>query len=233
MQLTHAASGAEWVELVRRTEDEGYATISLPDHLGPQFAPIPALAAAAAVTSRVHLSMFVLANDWRNPAMLAKEVATIERLSDGRMELGIGAGWDANEYRGMGVPFDRPSVRIERLAEAVTILRGLLGGETVTFEGAHYQVHDLAVLPAPVRPGGVPITLGGGGRKMLSLAARVGDVVSIATNNSARTVNHGVQGQPVRWTDVARAGVVGAAVGGCPVPGPGAQHPGPRRRERA
>src|SRR4029079_11877813 len=106
MQMTGAPTGGEWAELARRFEAGGYDAISLPDHLGAQFAPVPALAAVAMVTERVRLSMFVLANDFRNPAVLAKEITTLDVLSGGRVELGLGAGWHAAEYAAQGVAFD-------------------------------------------------------------------------------------------------------------------------------
>lgn len=186
MQMTSAPSGAAWLDLARRFEDEGYDTLSMPDHLGPQFAPVPALASIAAVTDRVKLSMFVLANDFRNPAVLAKEITSLDVISGGRVELGLGAGWSAAEYAAQGVPFDKPSVRIERLAEAITILRRAFAGERFSHAGPHYEITDLDVLPRPVQAR-IPFVLGGGAKKMLSLAGREGDIVGIATNNSLRT----------------------------------------------
>jgi probable F420-dependent oxidoreductase len=191
MQMTSAPTGEHWTALARRFEDEGYDVISLPDHLGPQFAPVPALAAIAAVTSRVRLSMFVMANDFRNPAVLAKEITTLDVLSGGRVELGLGAGWNAAEYAAQGVQFDVASVRIERLAEAVTILKRTFAGERFSFEGAHYRVTDLEVWPRALQTGGIPLVLGGGAKRMLSLAGREADVVGIATNNSLRAAEVG------------------------------------------
>jgi probable F420-dependent oxidoreductase len=191
MQMTSAPTGDEWRELARRFEDEGFDAISLPDHLGPQFAPVPGLAAIAAATERAQLSMFVLANDLRNPAVLAKEVTTLDVLSGGRVELGLGAGWNPVEYAAQGVPFDRPGVRIERLAEAISIMKQAFAGERFSFDGAYYGIKDLEVLPRPVRPEGIPFVLGGGGKRMLTLAGQQGDVVSISTNNSTRTAEVG------------------------------------------
>lgn len=201
VQLLSAPTGAEWAALVRRAEDAGYDVVSLPDHLGEQFAPLPALAAAACAAPSIRLSMFVLANDFRHPAVLAKEVATVDVLSGGRVELGLGAGWDRREYDALGVPLDRPAVRIARLEEAVRAIRALLAGETVTAHGDHYDLAGATVRPVPVQPGGVPIVLGGGGRTMLSVAARLADVVSLAAKNDGRT-DPGVLG----------AGIAGAAV---------------------
>ena len=187
VQLVGAPDGPAWASLAQRAEQIGFDVVSLPDHLGEQFAPLPALTAAACATTRLRLSMFVLANDMRHPGVLAKEVATLDVLSGGRVELGLGAGWDRAEYAALGVPFDRPSVRIARLEEAVTAIRALLAGESVSAHGEHYQLQGLSVRPRPVQAGGVPIVLGGGGRTMLSLAGRLGDVVSVAAENNGRS----------------------------------------------
>jgi len=187
VQLVGAPDGAAWASLARQAEDSGYDVVSLPDHLGEQFAPLPALTAVACATTRLRLSMFVLANDMRHPGILAKEVATLDVLSGGRVELGLGAGWDRGEYEALGIPFDRPSVRIARLEESVRAIRALLGGEAVTHHGEHYQLTDLTVRPRVLQSGGVPIVLGGGGPKMLSLAARLGDIVSVASQNDGRS----------------------------------------------
>jgi probable F420-dependent oxidoreductase len=186
VQLLAAPDGPGWATLARQAEDSGFDVVSLPDHLGEQFAPLPALTAAACATTRLRLSMFVLANDMRHPGVLAKEVATLDVLSGGRVELGLGAGWDRAEYAALGLPFDRPSVRIARLEEAVGAIRALLAGEAVSQQGEHYQLQGLSVRPRPVQAGGVPIVLGGGGRKMLSLAGRLGDIVSVAAENNGR-----------------------------------------------
>lgn len=185
-QLVQAATGKDWAALARGAEADGFAVLSLPDHLGEQFAPIPALAAAAMVTERIRFSMFVLANDNRHPGILAKEITTVDVLSHGRMELGIGAGWTKTEYDALGMTFDKPSIRIERLGEAAKILRGAFTQDAVTFAGKYYNVTDLAIRPRPAQKGGIPILMGGGGPKMLALAAREADIVSVASNNAKR-----------------------------------------------
>src|ERR1700677_1802845 len=157
VQLLAAPDGPGWASLAQKAEESGFDVVSLPDHLGEQFAPLPALTAAACATSRLRLSMFVLANDMRHPGVLAKEVATLDVLSGGRVELGLGAGWDQAEYAALGLPFDRPSVRIARLEEAVGAIRALLADEVVSSDGAHYRLQDLSVRPRPVQVGGVPI----------------------------------------------------------------------------
>jgi probable F420-dependent oxidoreductase len=201
VQLVGAPDGPAWASLAQRAEEIGFDVVSLPDHLGEQFAPLPALTAAACATTRLRLSMFVLANDMRHPGVLAKEVATLDVLSGGRVELGLGAGWDQAEYAALGIPFDRPSVRIARLEEAVRSIRVLLAGEAVSAHGEHYHLEGLSVRPRPVQPGGVPIALGGGGRKMLSLAGRLGDIVSIAAENNGRN-DPSVLGPGIRRTAV-------------------------------
>jgi probable F420-dependent oxidoreductase len=202
VQLLGAPDGPGWASLAQQAEESGFDVVSLPDHFGEQFAPLPALTAAACATTRLRLSMFVLANDMRHPGVLAKEVATLDVLSGGRVELGLGAGWDRAEYVALGLPFDRPSVRIARLEESVRAIRALLAGEEVSTHGEHYRFEGLSVRPRPVQSAGVPIVLGGGGRKMLSLAGRLGDIVSLATENNGRT-DPAVLGPGIRRAAVA------------------------------
>src|SRR5205814_1408289 len=187
VQLTAAATADEWRSLCRRAEALGYAGISISEHFSAQLAPIPALAAAAAVTERVRLGFNVLANDFRHPAMLAKELATIDLLSDGRLVAGIGAGWMTNDYHATGIALERPGVRIERLEEAVTILRGLWGDDPFSFTGAHYRI-DLDGRPKPVQKP-PPILIGGGAPRVLGLAGRIADVVGIALDNRSGAVS--------------------------------------------
>ena len=184
-QLTTAASLDEWVTRCRRAEQLGYAGISISDHLGGQLAPLVALATAAQATDRVTLGMNVLANDFRHPAMLAKELATLDVLSGGRVVAGIGAGWMTADYEQSGIALDRPGVRIDRLVEAVTILRGLWADGPFTFEGEHYRITALDGQPKPRQRPGPPVLIGGGGRHILSQAARHADIVGIALDNRA------------------------------------------------
>jgi probable F420-dependent oxidoreductase len=121
----------------------------------------------------------VLSNDFRHPAFLAKEAATLDALSGGRFELGIGAGWLRSEYDAAGLPLDPAGERIGRLEESLCILRGLLRGECLTFEGEHYRVTNLENFPRPSRPGGPPLLIGGGKPRMLRLAGRYADIVSV------------------------------------------------------
>lgn len=180
VQGRSGASGDAWVMLARKVEEMGYATLLVPDHLPRGLAPIGALATAAAVTDRLRVGSFVFANDFRHPALLAKEAATLDLLSGGRFELGIGAGWDRSEYAQAGLPFDPAPVRIERLEEAVQVLKRLFAGEPVTHTGTSYAVTDLALVPRPLQQPRPPLLIGGGGRKLLSVAARHADIVGLS-----------------------------------------------------
>lgn len=170
--------------LARRAESMGYDVFCVPDHLGDQLAPMPALAALAGATERIRLATMVLANDFRHPAVLAKEAATVDILSGGRLELGIGAGWLRGEFDAAGIVFDAPATRIERLAEAVTVLTGLWSGEPLTHLGAHYRIDGLVGSPRPVQRPRPPLVIGGGGPRVLELAARHADVVSVAVRST-------------------------------------------------
>lgn len=178
LQASSAGSRAEWVDLARRAEDLGYATLTCADHLDDQFATTPALMAAADATTTLRIGALVYANDYHHPVLLAKEAATLDLLSDGRLELGMGAGWLPGDYAGAGIPFDAAGTRIDRLAEAVTVVKGLLGDEPCRFAGSFYTV-DMPGTPKPVQRPHPPLLLGGGGRKMLTLAGREADIIGL------------------------------------------------------
>ena len=173
-----AGSRAEWLDKARKAEAQGYDVLSVPDHFVGGPGAVAALAAAAAVTTRLRLGTFVIANDFRHPALLAKDAATIDLLSDGRLELGVGAGWMRAEYEATGIPFDPATTRIARLDEAIRLLKALFGEEPVTFAGDHYRVAELAIVPKPVQRPHPPILVGGGGRRILEEAARQADIVA-------------------------------------------------------
>ncbi len=181
-----------WQELARQAEGLGYDVLSVPDHFDRGPAPMVALAFAAEATTTLRLGTLVLANDFRHPAAVAKEAATLDVLSDGRFELGIGAGWQTTDYERTGIPMDRPGVRIERLREAVTIIKGLLAGETVDFSGQHYAIDGLTGLPEPVRPGGPPLFVAGGSERVLRLAAQTADIVGVNPNMAAGVIDERV-----------------------------------------
>lgn len=167
----------QWLDGVGAAEDLGYSTIFISDHFSDKLAPLPALAMAAAHTP-LRLGTLVLANDFRHPAVLAKEAATVDLLSEGRLELGIGTGWEEGDYAASGIPRDRPGVQVDRLEEAIAVLRGLWSAGDFDFEGDHYQIHSTG-LPKPGE-GRPTLIVGGGGRRMLGLAGRHADIVGIS-----------------------------------------------------
>ncbi len=180
-------SRREFTELARRAEALGYSTLFVPDHfVDHDLAPMVALAHAAAVTERLRVGTFVLGNDYKHPVVVAREMASLDLLSDGRVELGIGAGWMTADYEKSGIPLDRPGVRIARLAESIKIIKGLFAPGPFTFHGEHYQVTDLDGMPKPVQQP-VPFFVGGGAPKILALAAREADIVGINANLRAGT----------------------------------------------
>jgi probable F420-dependent oxidoreductase len=177
-----ARSSSEWADTARKAEDLGYSTLVMPDHFGDQLSPIAALSTAAAVTKNLRVGTLVFANDFRHPAVLAKETATLDLLSDGRLEVGVGAGWMSADYSWTGIVEDRPGVRIDRMIEAIAVLRGLWGDGAFSFDGEHYTITEMNGRPKPVQPGGPPLVVGGGGKRVLSTAARLADIVGVNPN---------------------------------------------------
>lgn len=178
VSLRAAGDHAGWLEAARRAESLGYDIALIPDHIGERFPPLLALASIAEQTD-LRIGTFVLNNDFRHPAFVAREAATLDLLSGGRMELGLGAGHMASEYREIGLAFDAPSVRIERLEESVAIVRQLFEGEPVTFEGRHYTLADHRIFPQPVQRPRPPILIGGNSDRVLRLAGREADIVGL------------------------------------------------------
>ncbi len=170
----------------RRAEGQGYDALLITDHLGAQLAPIPAMMAAADATTALRVGSFVFANDYRNPVMLAKEIATIDVLSGGRIEVGIGAGWNTGDYRELGIAYDPPPVRVARFEEATRLIDRLLREEVVDHDGAHYRVRGARILPRPVQQPRPPFMIGGGGARVLRFAAREAEIVSLIPSFDAR-----------------------------------------------
>ncbi len=197
LQASGAASAAAWRDLARRAEDLGYSTLYVPDHLDDQWAPMIALAVAAEATTTLRVGTLVLDNDFRHPVVLAKEAATLDVVTGGRFELGMGAGWLSSDYRSSGIAMDPPSVRIARLAESLDIMQALWRSGSVTFRGEHYRVDEALGTPAPVTPGGPPLVIGGGSRRILTLAARYAEVVSVVPNLNAGYVGPEVAAESV------------------------------------
>jgi probable F420-dependent oxidoreductase len=189
VQEHHAASASNWREKARRIESLGYAALYLPDHFSDQPGPIAALMAAADATSTLRVGSLVFDNDYRHPVVLAKESATLDLLSDGRLDFGLGAGWMKSDYDKSGIPHDSAGTRIERMEEGLRIIKGLWSGEAFSFTGKHYTIDDLQGSPRPVQKPHPPILLGGGGRKMLTLAGREADIVNVNYDLSEGRVN--------------------------------------------
>lgn len=173
-----------WIAKARRAESLGYATLLIRDHFAPdyfghQFAPFTALMAAAAATTTLRMGTMVIDNDFRHPALLAKEAATLDLLSGGRLELGIGAGWLEAEYRQTGLPYDPPGTRIGRLMESLQIVKALWSGEPVQFAGEHYRIDGLVGYPLPAHRPHPPIVIGGGSKRILTYAGKEADIVGI------------------------------------------------------
>jgi probable F420-dependent oxidoreductase len=171
---------AALVEHVRTAESMGYSTFLVADHLLDQLAPLHVLTAVAQVTTRMRLGTFVLNNDLRHPAVLAQELASLDLLSDGRLDIGLGAGWNVEEYIAAGLPFDGHGVRFGRMAESLRILKGLFGEGPFTFAGTHYEITEMNGLPKPLQKPHPPVMIGGGGKRMLEFAAREAQIVGLA-----------------------------------------------------
>jgi probable F420-dependent oxidoreductase len=167
------------VAAARRAETLGFSTFALPDHLMMPFAPLITLQAVADATTTLRVGQLVLVQDFRHPAVLAKELATLDVFSGGRVEVGIGAGWMPADFEQSGIPFDSAAVRIERLEEAVIVLRGLFGKDPFSFSGRHFTITGLDGTPKPVQRPHPPIMIGGGGPKLLAVAARQADIIQL------------------------------------------------------
>jgi len=189
VQITGLPTAEELIETARRAEDLGYVAFGPPDHFEDQLAPMIALAAVAQATSTIELQPLVLANDYRHPAVLAKEAATLDVLSGGRFVMAIGAGWMRVDYDQSGMKYDRPGVRIARLEESVKILKGLFSGELFSFDGDHYTITEMTGTPTPIRQPHPRFLIAGGGRKILSLAAREADIVGFNPGLAAGVVD--------------------------------------------
>jgi len=173
-------TGEEWLARAKRLEDIGYATLSMPDHMvGGAWSNMPALGAAAAATSRLRLGNLVLDNDFRNPVVLAREFATLDVISNGRVEVGLGAGWFDRDYQSTGIPFDRGRVRVARLAEAVTLMKRLFTEDEVSFEGSYYRTTKSECRPKTVQQPRPPFLIAAGGPQMLELAGREAEIVAV------------------------------------------------------
>ena len=179
VEMPRPFDGMSWADSARRLEDLGYSTLLVPDHFHSGLGPITAMATAAAATTTLRVAPMVLACDFRHPAVLAKELASIDVLSEGRLEVGLGAGYNPLDYSRTGIAYDPPGVRVDRLIEHTHVLRALFADGAADFDGTHYRIGGLDGTPKPFCPGGPPILLAGGGRRMLTFAAQHADIIGV------------------------------------------------------
>ena len=188
IQAANAASRSEWVSLAQRAEANGFDVLTMPDHFTEQLAPIPALMTVADATTTLRIGALVWDNDYKHPVVLAKELATMDLLSEGRLEVGMGAGWMVTDYEQSGIPYDSPKVRIDRFIEGMAILKGAMSEGTFSYSGTHYNITDYNGLPKPVQRPLPPFLIGGGGKRVLSYAAREADIIGINGTMTAGVV---------------------------------------------
>jgi probable F420-dependent oxidoreductase len=178
IQASSAPTRSEWVSLAQRAEGAGYDVLTMPDHFGDQLAPVPAMMTAADATTSLRVCALVFDNDYKHPVVLAKELATMDLLSDGRVEIGLGAGWMISDYEQAGIPYDSPGVRIDRFVEGLHIIKQAMGPDEFSFTGTHYTITGYNGLPKPAHS--MPkVLIGGGGKRVLGIAAREADIVGI------------------------------------------------------
>jgi probable F420-dependent oxidoreductase len=197
LQVSNAASPDAWRALARKTEDLGYSTLYVPDHLGDQWAPLIALTVAAEATTTLRVGTLVLDNDFRHPVILAMEAATMDVVTGGRFEFGMGAGWMTTDYNQSGIPMDPAPVRIARLAESLEIMTSMWSTGRATLAGEFYNVNEAIGTPNPVTPGGPPLVIGGGSKRILTLAGQYAQVVSIVPSLKAGYIGSEVAAESV------------------------------------
>ena len=185
----HVQSRADWIAKARKVEELGYDSFLVVDHLTASLGPLVALTVAAEATQKIKLGSYVFCNDFRHPAVLAKEISTFDVLFEGRFELGLGAGYLPTDYHKSGLSFDSAGVRLSRFEESIHILKKLWGEEAVTFRGDYYSITDLQGMPKPLQKPHPPIYIGGGGKRVLSFAAREADIVGIAHKSGPKGLN--------------------------------------------
>ena len=183
VQVSSASSASDWRDKARKMEDLGYSTLFMPDHfIDTEFAPMVAISFAAAATEKLRIGHLVLGNDYKHPAVTAKEAATVDVLSDGRLEFGLGAGWMQTDYDALGMPYDPAGVRVGRLAEAITVIKGAWGDGPFDYKGEHYRIDGYNGIPKPIQQPHPPIVIGGGAPRVLRLAGKEADIVGINPN---------------------------------------------------
>ncbi len=179
VQLQASPTGNDWTEQAKRIEGHGYDIATMPDHFNEQFAPVPGLQAILSATTTLRASALVFDNDYKHPLVLAKELATMDVLSGGRVEIGLGAGWMIADYEEAGMEYDRAGVRIDRFVEGLAVIKGLMADGPFSFEGDHYTIRNHDGFPKPQQSPHPPIIIGGGGKRVLGIAAREADIVGV------------------------------------------------------
>ncbi len=200
--VTHAQSHNAWITTARRVEELGYATLLMPDRpsIGG-LAPLTALAVAAEATTALRVGSYVFCNDYRHPLLLAREAATLDLLSEGRFELGLGAGVGPAEFQQMGIPFASAGTRIGHLKESLQLVKQLFTEETVNFTGKYYTLIEMKGYPRPVQKPHMPILVAGAGERMLKLAGSEADIVAIGSKITAQGLDptDASLGQKIAW----------------------------------
>ncbi len=189
VQYSNAESPQAWRAEARKLEDLGYSTLFIPDHFGDEWGPIVALTVAAEATTTLRVGSLVLDNDYRHPLVLAKECATLDLVSEGRLEVGLGAGWMRSDYDQSGIAYDAPGTRVSRMAEGVQLLKRFWSGEVVSFSGEFYEISEATCLPVPHTPGGPPVIIGGGSPRVLRLAVEHADIIGVNPSLASGTVD--------------------------------------------
>jgi len=201
--------GPTLADMARRAEATGFTSLVVPDHLIPQLGPVPAMTAIAAGTTTLRVGTFVFNNDLRHPAVLAQDLASIDVLSAGRLDVAIGAGWRKVEYEAIGLPFDEGPVRVSRLEEAVAVLKACFADEPATIEGSFYRLTEFDSQPKPVQRPHPPLLIGGGGKRILSMAGREAQVVGLAPRQLAeqrvdpRSITWDATAEKIAWARAA------------------------------
>jgi probable F420-dependent oxidoreductase len=205
LQAARILDPASWLAMARHAERDGYASLLIPDHVR-RLSTFPALMAAATVTERITLGTYVLNQDFRPPAVLAHEAAAVQLFTNGRLELGIGAGWAKQEYEQTGIQFDPAGVRVTRFEEYLQVVKGLLAArEPFSFRGRWFALDGYPPLPHLAQQPPPPILVGGGSRHVLSIAGRLADSISVATRATpdgfidATNVTREAVEQKLRW----------------------------------
>jgi probable F420-dependent oxidoreductase len=203
VQTSLAPDGETWRDRARKCEDLGYSTLFIPDHFGEQLGPLVALAVAAEATTRLNVGALVFDNDYRHPLVLAKELATLDLFSEGRLEVGLGAGWMRSDYDESGMAYDTPGTRIDRMVEGLAVIKGLLSEPKFSYSGKHYTLTEAQGMPRPHSKPHPRILVGGGGKRVLSIAAREADIVGVNPNLAAGYVGPEVaqSARPARYRE--------------------------------